>query len=108
RVQSIDTSLPLVVSVLSHTATHSPSLHDAHPISTTSSVRAVSPAAASVVSRTNVIARTNSARTGAGSRGNIPRKSGRPPRPPPRSEEHTSELQSRFDLVCSLLLEKKQ
>src|SRR5699024_12799754 len=29
-----------------------------------------------------------------------------PPRPP-RSEEHTSELQSRFDLVCRLLLEKK-
>src|SRR5699024_7045551 len=26
----------------------------------------------------------------------------------PRSEEHTSELQSRFDLVCRLLLEKKQ
>src|SRR5699024_12324230 len=25
-----------------------------------------------------------------------------------RSEEHTSELQSRFDLVCRLLLEKKQ
>src|SRR5699024_11861690 len=25
-----------------------------------------------------------------------------------RSEEHTSELQSRFDLVCSLLLEKKK
>src|SRR5699024_12656036 len=24
----------------------------------------------------------------------------------PRSEEHTSELQSRFDLVCRLLLEK--
>src|SRR5699024_12751562 len=41
-----------------------------------------------------------------------------PPRPPrarrtrrrrarSRSEEHTSELQSRFDLVCRLLLEKK-
>src|SRR6266513_3549184 len=29
------------------------------------------------------------------------------PRQPPRSEEHTSELQSRFDLVCRLLLEKK-
>src|SRR5699024_11358070 len=33
------------------------------------------------------------------------------PRPAPRvahrSEEHTSELQSRFDLVCRLLLEKK-
>src|SRR5437868_15297270 len=28
--------------------------------------------------------------------------------PPNRSEEHTSELQSRFELVCSLLLEKKK
>src|SRR6266513_1363927 len=27
---------------------------------------------------------------------------------PPRSEEHTSELQSRFDLVCRRLLEKKK
>src|SRR5699024_12227421 len=27
---------------------------------------------------------------------------------PYRSEEHTSELQSRFDLVCRLLLEKKK
>src|SRR5699024_12474749 len=27
---------------------------------------------------------------------------------PSRSEEHTSELQSRFDLVCRLLLEKKK
>src|SRR5438067_4861162 len=44
-----------------------------------------------------------------------PRTAGRPqPRAaaarglgPPRSEEHTSELQSRFDLVCRLLLEKK-
>src|SRR6266704_3640213 len=30
-----------------------------------------------------------------------------PERSSPRSEEHTSELQSRFDLVCRLLLEKK-
>src|SRR5438034_3714029 len=29
------------------------------------------------------------------------------PREPPRSEEHTSELQSHSDLVCRLLLEKK-
>src|SRR5690625_6370175 len=29
-------------------------------------------------------------------------------RPAPRSEEHTSELQSRGHLVCRLLLEKKQ
>src|SRR5699024_12581251 len=28
--------------------------------------------------------------------------------PTRRSEEHTSELQSRFDLVCRLLLEKKK
>src|SRR5437868_10700783 len=32
----------------------------------------------------------------------VDRKSGK------RSEEHTSELQSRFDLVCRLLLEKKK
>src|SRR6478609_11776428 len=33
----------------------------------------------------------------------------RPPRPnPPRSEEHTSELQSLAYLVCRLLLEKKK
>src|SRR5438067_5945288 len=30
------------------------------------------------------------------------------PRGDSRSEEHTSELQSRFDLVCRLLLEKKK
>src|SRR2546422_6888895 len=29
-------------------------------------------------------------------------------RPPARSEEHTSELQSRLHLVCRLLLEKKK
>src|SRR3712207_8293340 len=32
----------------------------------------------------------------------------RPPRPGDRSEEHTSELQSRQYLVCRLLLEKKK
>src|SRR5699024_12315276 len=31
-----------------------------------------------------------------------------PPARLSRSEEHTSELQSRFDLVCRLLLEKKK
>src|SRR5690606_42022604 len=30
------------------------------------------------------------------------------PSSPPRSEEHTSELQSRENLVCRLLLEKKK
>src|SRR5690606_41775549 len=33
---------------------------------------------------------------------------GRPGRGAPRSEEHTSELQSRENLVCRLLLEKKK
>src|SRR5438874_13487829 len=33
---------------------------------------------------------------------------GNPGRWEPRSEEHTSELQSRRDLVCRLLLEKKK
>src|SRR6266496_5347084 len=39
-----------------------------------------------------------------------PRGPGTPIPPPPRSrsEEHTSELQSRRDLVCRLLLEKKK
>src|SRR6266536_5988220 len=32
----------------------------------------------------------------------------RSPSPARRSEEHTSELQSRVDLVCRLLLEKKK
>src|SRR3712207_7975920 len=40
----------------------------------------------------------------------IPRSSAPVPRPSPtsRSEEHTSELQSRQYLVCRLLLEKKK
>src|SRR5439155_25592718 len=39
---------------------------------------------------------------GRGGRGRVPRRS------PPRSEEHTSELQSRGHLVCRLLLAKKK
>src|SRR5437868_12490684 len=38
----------------------------------------------------------------------LPRQSSCSARPASRSEEHTSELQSRFDLVCRLLLEKKK
>src|SRR5699024_12837965 len=44
------------------------------------------------------------ARGGAGHVASGRRRRGRPG----RSEEHTSELQSRFDLVCRLLLEKKK
>src|SRR5207249_9432415 len=36
----------------------------------------------------------------------VPVTSSTPTRVSTRSEEHTSELQSRFDLVCRLLLEK--
>src|SRR5438067_10074979 len=39
-------------------------------------------------------------------RGDTSERNGR--RAARRSEEHTSELQSRFDLVCRLLLEKKK
>src|SRR2546428_4795540 len=46
----------------------------------------------------DVPARPGPARGGAGHRG---RREG-------RSEEHTSELQSRSDIVCRLLLEKKK
>src|SRR5690606_41995909 len=42
--------------------------------------------------------------------GAIVRRAPAPPsaQQPPRSEEHTSELQSRENLVCRLLLEKKK
>src|SRR3712207_8582970 len=41
-------------------------------------------------------------------RGRASRPAPSPARPVPRSEEHTSELQSRQYLVCRLLLEKKK
>src|SRR5437868_12922567 len=47
------------------------------------------------------------AKAPASSRGNPPRRCAIRARRR-RSEEHTSELQSRFDLVCRLLLEKKK
>src|SRR5437868_10662381 len=43
-----------------------------------------------------------------GSRLRPARTARRPAAARARSEEHTSELQSRFDLVCRLLLEKKK
>src|SRR5256886_7405259 len=39
--------------------------------------------------------------------GAAPSRSPRPPKDTKRSEEHTSELQSQSNLVCRLLLEKK-
>src|SRR5690606_41356568 len=40
--------------------------------------------------------------------GGAPRRTGHRQSSPGRSEEHTSELQSREKIVCSLLLEKKK
>src|SRR5438067_9144242 len=64
------------------------SLHDALPISTASA--SATPAQAPILLR--LAPRQSPIAAGCAS----------------RSEEHTSELQSRFDLVCRLLLEKKK
>src|SRR6266536_2708441 len=59
-------------------------------------------------------ARASCSASACTSRSTPPPRTTSPPRPrpcgrwPPRSEEHTSELQSRVDLVCRLLLEKKK
>src|SRR2546421_8115706 len=65
------------------------SLHDALPISRD---------AAELGSQGDVVARQPNAQDNLDSIGESPK----------RSEEHTSELQSRSDLVCRLLLEKKK
>src|SRR5262249_60381571 len=69
------------------------SLHDALPISM---------ATLSATSKTQ-LARTSRSRVSAAA-GRSPSGSSSPP----RSEEHTSELQSLTNLVCRLLLEKKK
>src|SRR5699024_12298467 len=73
------------------TATHTLSLHDALPISGRQSRRHAEDQAPS-------LGRLRHRRLP------LRHQQGRPG----RSEEHTSELQSRFDLVCRLLLEKKK
>src|SRR5207249_9558799 len=67
--------------------------------------------AASSAATTRAARRRSSATTArassCGARRPSPTASRRPSTSTERSEEHTSELQSRFDLVCRLLLEKK-
>src|SRR3712207_7962175 len=75
------------------------SLHDALPISRR--LRDGHPAGAARPRR-----RPRGRGRGHGGRGRLRRPHGAPRRP--RSEEHTSELQSRQYLVCRLLLEKKK
>src|SRR2546427_8549529 len=52
--------------------------------------------------------RLSARRTGGRHRDEPKPAADRPPLPPRRSEEHTSELQSQSNLVCRLLLEKKK
>src|SRR5690606_42147463 len=82
------------------------SLHDALPISRRPRRRAPP---APHEPRPGPSGRESSAPT-AGTAGTPPAPATRSPGPhrPPRSEEHTSELQSRENLVCRLLLEKKK
>src|SRR5204862_3669597 len=92
------------------TAIYTLSLHDALPISSISPIKIMTrdPArrCSSSRRRPNQPARNlqmSLAKT-------LPRRSStmlESATPPSRSEEHTSELQSRRDLVCRLLLEKK-
>src|SRR3712207_8803489 len=76
------------------------SLHDALPISTTA-IRA--PHSASVAATVRPMPRVLPVTTAT-----RPSRSTRIRPRAPRSEEHTSELQSRQYLVCRLLLEKKK
>src|SRR5207249_5092546 len=96
------------------TETHTLSLHDALPISS-GEVRCSGFSA----SRGRRYSRTSTAVSrevvASCARAKPSMRRGRPSVSPPRtihsnrrSEEHTSELQSRFDLVCRLLLEKKK
>src|SRR5438105_11714629 len=67
------------------------SLHDALPISPV--LRSTAPSSPNVLTGLPVFASSSISR---------------PSPVPNRSEEHTSELQSRVELVCRLLLEKKK
>src|SRR5207253_7905646 len=94
-----------------HAATHPPSLHDALPISPPDPPDEKSRArssASSVISPT-VRAAPRSSAPKNGVYGVVQmRSSPEVMSTETRSEEHTSELQSRGHLVCRLLLEKKK
>src|SRR5699024_12395034 len=89
------------------------SLHDALPISTASPRARATSIAETVRRRTPIRPETPrsrrvrvaypKSRSGRSAEGCGSRRCSSP-----RSEEHTSELQSRFDLVCRLLLENKK
>src|SRR5438874_6149013 len=76
----------------SHTNNYTLSLHDALPISRAAGRTPAAADGAAADLQDRVAGQHRAALPGLG---------------PVRSEEHTSELQSRRDLVCRLLLEKK-
>src|SRR5699024_11904426 len=92
-----------------HIESITPTLHDALPISAKILTIPASPASSC---RSGASRATSAASTSWKTSPRPPAASPRSPAPSaasrPRSEEHTSELQSRFDLVCRLLLEKQQ
>src|SRR5699024_11642931 len=100
----------LLVLVLKRSITlalHPLSLHDALPISGSGGRARPDRAAPPHLGRGPA-----GTATGGGGRvpgdGRCPSRTARCAGAPGRSEEHTSELQSRFDIVCRLLLETKK
>src|SRR5688500_19484376 len=89
-------------SIPTPSSTYTLSLHDALPISNVKVSRIGSNAAARHTAMANANHRVHPSRRAIGS------TSHHTTRPPVRSEEHTSELQSPCNLVCRLLLEKKK
>src|SRR5699024_11478036 len=79
------------------TQTYTLSLHDALPISSSANCSPHAPTSSSCSCR------SGGSDAASGCTCCCPASASRAA----RSEEHTSELQSRFDLVCRLLLEKK-
>src|SRR3712207_7013573 len=99
----------IVVFFFNDTATteiYTLSLHDALPISPAIAARASAGAASGRASRTAGTSQSTSSTPfgGAKTRSPLTQSVG----PVMRSEEHTSELQSRQYLVCRLLLEKQK
>src|SRR5690606_41964573 len=106
----------VVLAAAATAAIYTLSLHDALPIcpARSSPPRAAAPGAPAAPRGDRIRCRPGGGRRGGpprsarrrAARAPPPRRRRRSPRSPRRSEEHTSELQSRENLVCRLLLEK--
>src|SRR5690606_40322404 len=103
-----------ICNILTTAISYTLSLHDALPICTAMRAVAHNQTAASLVGINNdrIISFTFALGSAMAAAGGILYASNYPSIDPlmgtlPRSEEHTSELQSRENLVCRLLLEKK-